>query len=87
MKKTDEELLKMAHERVEFKRHLYTYLIINAAFWLFWIFSSSNSNPWPIWVTLGWGIGIASHYIKVYVRNSSQVQKEYEKLKRKEENH
>jgi len=37
---------------------------------------------WPIWTTLGWGIGIASHYIGVYVKSDAAVDREFERLKR-----
>lgn len=84
MKKTDEELMKMAHERVEFKRHLRIYIIVNIALWVFWLISSAGSSVWPIWVTLGWGIGILAHYSKVYGGSPGMVQKEFEKLKKEE---
>lgn len=89
MKVTDEELRKWATERVEFKRHFRTYLIINAALWIFWYFSRArygdHDGYWPLWVSLGWGIGIVSHYLKVYQSNSKAVEREYEKLKRKQD--
>lgn len=89
MKATDDELRKWAIERVEFKRHLTSYLIINFAIWIFWFFSRAKNGYydgyWPIWVSLGWGIGIVSHYMKAYRSNSNAVEKEFQKLKRKQE--
>lgn len=84
MKRTDEKLMQIARERVEFKRHLRIYIIVNIGIWLFWVFTSAGSSIWPIWVTLGWGIGVVSHYYKVHGSPSEKVQKEFEKLKKEE---
>lgn len=50
--------------------------------WIIWLFSSGiQTHPWPIWATIGWGIGLLFDYLEVYkFRNT--VEKEYEKLKR-----
>jgi len=65
MENKDEELWKLAEARVGFKRHLTTYLVVNAFVWLLWYFSGSMGSsygdlflPWPTWMTFGWGIGI-----------------------------
>jgi hypothetical protein len=35
-----------------------------------------------LWITLGWGLGIAFQYRDAYITpNSNSVQKEYDKLK------
>jgi len=95
MENRDPYLWKQAKARVGFKMHLRSYLIVNAALWLIWAvlgFLNTNSNwdgfryPWPIWTTLGWGIGLTSHYFSVYVRGNRErdmVEREYEKLKMK----
>ena len=89
MKTTDEELRKIARKRVEFKKHLRTYLIVNFVCWLIWfisVFKNENLDGfWPIWVTLGWGIGIVSHYYKAYHINTQEVEKEFEKLKSRQD--
>jgi len=41
-----------------------------------------NNYPWPIWTTLGWGIGLAFHFASAYVfHRSHSVENEYQKLK------
>ncbi|RYZ32411.1 MAG: 2TM domain-containing protein, partial [Sphingobacteriales bacterium] len=39
---------------------------------------------WPLWTTLGWGIGLISHYFSVYhgFNEKNLAEREYEKLKR-----
>ncbi len=80
----NEQLWQQAKARADFKTHLTVYLIINGVLWLIWLFSSgTHSHPWPVWPTLGWGIGLLFNYLDVYkFRNT--VEKEYEKLKKAE---
>lgn len=80
----DNELWRLAKKRVHFKRHLGTYLVINAMFWMLWLLTDKHHHgiPWPVWPALGWGIGLAFNYMDAYVDKSSRsVQKEYDKLK------
>ena len=84
----DKTLWAIAKKRVAFKKSFLTYAIINIFLWSIWFFSgrnfgSGNYNwPWPLWVTLGWGIGIAFQYRDAYLTSGSDsVQKEYDKLK------
>ena len=83
-------LWKIAKKRVEFKRHLATYTIINGFFWAMWYFTDFKSEehtglPWPIFPMLGWGIGIAFHFLGAFVFHNrySSIEKEYERLKNK----
>ena len=83
----DPDLWEVAQKRASFKTHLASYLIVNLFLWAIWYFngermSDSGIFPWPIWTTLGWGIGIAFHYISAYVfPKANSVEKEYQKLK------
>jgi len=84
----DPQLWEIAQRRASFKTHLITYLIINAFLWGLWYFNSSDSDgsgyPWPVWSTLGWGIGLAFHFAGAYVfPKANSVEREYEKLKTK----
>ncbi|MDP3557535.1 MAG: 2TM domain-containing protein [Bacteroidota bacterium] len=86
----EKELWKLAKKRVGFKRHLAIYLIINTLFWLMWLFEMKEDNennagiPWPLFCTLGWGIGISFSFLGAYVfpKNNS-IEKEFQKLKNK----
>ena len=90
-KERDEKLWRLAKHRASFKRHFATYLVMNVFFWAMWFWGSQshthNGLPWPVWPTLGWGLGLAFHYIRAYVSpNSNSVVREYEKLKQEQEN-
>ncbi|GAB2798923.1 hypothetical protein GCM10027275_50820 [Rhabdobacter roseus] len=79
-------LWKKAKNRAAFKIHLRTYLIVNSALWLFYLFMNLQTDnylhPWPIWSMLGWGIGLVSHYFSAYsnLNEQSMAEREYIKL-------
>jgi len=67
---------KRVRQRVEFVQHLSVYVIINLILWALWLVAASAIQspivhfPWPILVTLGWGIGVAIHGMVVYTQTS-----------------
>ena len=78
-------LWEIAKKRASFKSHLLTYLVVNGFLWAMWAFRGSEYSdiPWPVWPTLGWGIGLVMHYLSAYVfPKENAVEKEFEKLKR-----
>jgi hypothetical protein len=89
----DPQLWQLANKRASFKRHLTTYLIVNGFLWILWYASKNGYNgefngmrfPWPVWPMLGWGIGLAFHYIGAYVSTgSSSIDREYDQLIQKQ---
>ncbi len=60
-----------AIRRVKAKRgfwaHLAIYLVVNALIVVVWAYSGP-AYFWPIWVMLGWGVGLAFHGWAVYLR-------------------
>ncbi len=84
----DPEIWELAKNRVEFKSHFFTYVVINAFLWALWYFTAgrymgyASVIPWPLWVTLGWGLGLLMHFSKAYLfHKSNSIEHEYEKLK------
>lgn len=88
----DPVLWEIAQKRASFKTHALTYVIVNLFLWGIWYFTHGNKNfieiedgwhyPWPIWTTLGWGIGLAFHFAGAYVfPKANSVEREYDKLK------
>jgi uncharacterized protein (DUF486 family) len=91
-KLTDEEILKLASQRVEAKRgffiHLAIYVCVNVFLFLIWYFVAGRGYPWYLWVIFGWGIAIVINAIAVFIapKGSSwekrQLQKEIQNLKK-----
>ncbi len=64
---SDEELRALAARRLkdrgDFRWHLITFLVVNAMFWGIWLIAGGGGNPpWPVWITLFWGIALAFHW-------------------------
>jgi len=82
----DAILWEIAQKRAGFKNHAIVYTIINIFLWGMWFFNQKNNGlgyPWPMWTTLGWGIGLTFHFLGAYVfPKANSVEREYEKLKR-----
>ena len=85
----DEKLWQLARKRAGFQRSLVFYVIAIAFLWFIWWFTVGRSGintdmPWPIWVMIGWGIGLLFQYLDAYGGSKKDlVEKEYEKLKNK----
>lgn len=85
----DDRLWSLAKKRASFKMNLVYYFVINAFLWIVWLLGGakvgSHGIPWPVWSTLGWGIGMIFYYFSVYRHpEESATEKEYEKLKRQQ---
>lgn len=86
----DEQLWRIAQKRAQFRRKLYSYVVINIFLWLVWWFTTGNKGnfhgfPWPLWVMIAWSIGLALRYYEAYHGSKSDLaEQEYEKLKRRE---
>ena len=77
----DDQLWQQAKVRAGFKNHLTIYPIVIVMLWSIWVFTGGvNTHPWPIYPTIGWGIGVISNYLSAY-KFSNTAKKEYEKLK------
>ena len=87
----DDQLWRIARKRADFKKSLFSYLIVIAFLWGIWWFTSGQVDgfhgyPWPIWVMLGWGLGLGFQYFDAYNGSRQNLtEKEYEKLKREQE--
>jgi len=81
MTNKDESLMRMARNRVEFRRHLIIYVLVNS----FLVALNLIYSPqffWAIFPLVFWGVGLFSHYRDAYHGDFEyQVEKEYHKLK------
>jgi hypothetical protein len=58
-------------KRRDFKTHAFIYLTINLLVWAIWTVIGLSTGawfPWPVFITAGWGIGVAANAWDVYVR-------------------
>jgi len=92
MENRDEKLWQLATQRARFKGQVFSYFAVNIFLWIIWYFTSRNANmhmadffiPWPAWVSLGWGFGLVTKYIRIYhMHTEDKIQQEYDKLKNK----
>ena len=86
----DPHLWLLAQRRASFKTHLAVYVVINLFLWVLWYFTRDMYDyndgytvlPWPVWPAVGWGIGLAFHYVRAYVSTGHDtIEREYDKLK------
>jgi hypothetical protein len=84
---TEEQLREAAIRRIkkrrDFRNHLVAYVIVNAFLVVIWYFTG-RGYFWPMWVMIGWGIGLAFNAWDVYGRkeiSDAEVQAEMEKLR------
>jgi 2TM domain len=81
----DRALWEIAKKRASFKGHLLSYIVVNGFLWLMWAFMRPENagRPWPIWPTLGWGIGLVMHFLSAYIfPRENSVENEFQKLKK-----
>lgn len=70
--KSQQTALKKAEEKVEFRIHLITYIVINTILAII----NLTMNPeyiWFKWPLLGWGLGIIIHGINVHFSTNSSL--------------
>ncbi|HUR09754.1 MAG TPA: 2TM domain-containing protein [Flavitalea sp.] len=84
----DPQLWQIAKRRASFRYHLFVYVIVNLFLWSIWYFGNDQGNqsdyPWPVWSTMGWGIGILFHFLGAYVfPKENSVEREYNRLLKK----
>ena len=61
--------VERANAKMKFYKHLSSYLIVNGFLWFIALFTSHGNFwaiSWPLWVTVFWGIGLVSDYIKTF---------------------
>ena len=80
------QALTSLKKRREFKTHVFIYVTINVLLWAIWTVIGVSTGawfPWPVFVTAGWGIGVAANAWDVYVRGpitEAELQHEIERL-------
>jgi len=82
-----ESLRKKAEKRVKRRQdyygHLVSYVTVNGFLWALWLITGAGF-PWPIFSTLGWGIGLAFDTLDYFTNSPDKredaIQREMAKL-------
>ncbi|MGB2850948.1 MAG: 2TM domain-containing protein [Solirubrobacterales bacterium] len=84
---TGEKRRELALERLkkkrDFKAHLVMYISVNVLLIVIWAVSGTDTFFWPIFVLVGWGIGLVANAWDVYGRkpiSEDEVQQEMDRL-------
>lgn len=83
-----DQAVRRVKKRRDLHNHLFAYVIINAVVWGVWAIIGAASHswyPWPLWITLGWGVGLAFNVWDVYFRRpitEAEIERELERLRR-----
>lgn len=88
MDQNDEKLWRIARKRAAFKKNLFSYIVIVAFLWAIWWFTIGHRQgyPWPVWVMLGWGLGLGFQYFDAYTGSRQDLAvEEFKRLKNEEE--
>ena len=81
-----EQALRRLKKRRDFHTHLFAYVAINALVWTVWAVIGVGWHswfPWPLWITLGWGIGVTFNAWDVYFRrpiSEGEIRHEMDRL-------
>ncbi len=62
---THDDAIKRIKRKRQFQQQVFVYLVLNVFLWVIWAVSGTGF-PWPIFVTVGWGIGIVMQGWYVY---------------------
>ena len=65
---------KRFKKRQDFYVHIAMYVAVNALLWGIWAITGA-AFPWPIFVTLGWGIGVVADAVETYFKTSVNVER------------
>ena len=88
--RNEEELLrqravKQVRKRRDFYGHLLVFVLVNAAVITIWATIGDGGFLWPIFLILGWGIGLVMNAWDVFYRSyedEGQIQREIDRLQR-----
>ena len=70
---------KKFESRAALTQHAVAYLSVNIMLWVIWLLTT-RGFPWPMFVTVSWGIGMLSHYFDYYYKHGSGARKREETI-------
>lgn len=66
-----DQAIRSLRKRRDLRAHAVVYGLVNLAVWAVWLVIAANTHgwwPWPIFLTVFWGIGLAMNAWDVYFR-------------------
>ena len=78
-----EQAIQSLKRKQAFRAHAITYVVVNVILVVIWALTGADYF-WPIWVILGWGIGLGANAWDVYGRkpiSEEEIQREAERLR------
>jgi len=83
MKNTSEQdIIEQAHKNISFKRHLLIFILVNCLL-VGLDYLDNGKIDWFYFAFLGWGVGLLSHYLMIKPISLFSVEKEIERLKKR----
>lgn len=82
-----DQALRRVKKRRDLHTHAFAYLTVNVLVWGIWaiiVATSGSWFPWPLFMTLGWGVGLALNPWVVHFRRpitEAELQREIERLR------
>jgi hypothetical protein len=80
-----ERAVQRLKDKRDFKAHVLIYILINALLVVIWAVSRDGDDFfWPIFVIVGWGIGVAANAWNVYGRKpitEDEIRREQDRLR------
>jgi len=78
--------LSQVRKRRDFRAQVFAFFVVNIVVWVAWSINGITSHswdPWPLWVTLLWGLGLTFNAWGVYFRRpitEQDVSREMDRL-------
>jgi hypothetical protein len=80
------EALKRLKKRRDFHGHVLIYLLVNAFLVVIWAVTSPGGFFWPVFILVGWGIGVVMNAWDVYFAEDfgeDDIAREIERIERR----
>ena len=78
---TEQDIIEQAQKNISFKKHLFIFILVNCLL-VGLDFLDNGKLDWFYFASLGWGIGLLSHYISIKPNSLFSVEKEIERIKK-----
>ena len=81
-----ERAIKQLKKRRDYKGHLLIYFLVNTFLVVIWFVTSSGGFFWPVFIMVGWGIGVVMNAWDVYFAEEigeDDIRREMDRLERR----